>query len=698
MTNLMHNTEEKVLDLVRKFVIASGSKHATRVISLDAELDTELGIDSLGRVELFHRLEQAFNVKLPAETLTWVQTVADLIHAVQNPLGDVAISKEKSVNTRFQDDAKLDLHSAHTLIDVLQRHVRQHPQQVHIYLYDDKGHESTITYEQLWVQAEIIANALKQRGIGIGDTVAIMLPSSADFFYAFFGVLLCGGIPVPIYPSMRSHHIEEYAHTAAKILQNAVARVLISLASVTSINKTLKVLVPSLMGIVSVTELMEQAAVSFDFPNITADHPALIQYTSGSTGSPKGVLLLQRNIMANIRAITQAMQITLADSCVSWLPLYHDMGLMSWLLSLYVGMPFVCLSPLAFTVRPEQWLWQLHYHRGTISAAPNFAYEMCVTKTAANSLEGLDLSAWRCALNGAEAVNPDTLERFSKKFASYGFSETTFFPAYGLAENTVCVLTPEPGSLVKVDRIMRESFEQHHKAIAAATTVAKKDTLAFVCCGKPIADHAIRLVNDAGEVITAERQVGVLQFQGPSAMQGYYHNPSATQAIYADGWWSSGDLAYKVAGEFYIVGRKKDVIIKAGRNFYAEEIEAVVNEVPGIRKGRVVAFGVSDATFATERIVIVAEATTVRSKQKIKLQEQIIAALVISLGYPPDQVVIVAPGTISKTSSGKLQRSRCRQAYLNGELNKPKAQFVKTILSYFSRGLKSSAHDKIRRL
>ena len=278
---------------------------------------------------------------------------------------------------------------------------------------------------------------------------------------------------------------------------------------------------------------------------------AFLQYTSGSTGDPKGVTLTHANLLANIHSIVSGLDVQPEDVAVSWLPLYHDMGLIgAWFVPLVSGNPVVVMSPLAFLSRPERWLWAIHRHRGTISPAPNFAYELCVRKIADKDLQGLDLSCWRAALNGAEPVRADTIEKFAARFAAYGFRREALLPVYGLAEASLAVSVPKIGSGYKVDRMVRETFESEGRAVPAGP--GDPAPLEFVNAGRPLPNVEVRIVTSDGRE-AGERAEGRLWFRSPSATSGYYHNPSATrELIREDGWLDSGDLAYLADGEIYI--------------------------------------------------------------------------------------------------------------------------------------------------
>lgn len=686
--------EKELLSIVRGFLAEYKTLRAQSHVQLNASLERDLGIDSLGRVELFLRIEKAFSIKFPDSILAEAENLKDIAIYIQHANPEQKITPHDFATTLGQ--THFNPLSSQTLIDVLLKRAEEDPNRPHLYLQDEQGLETIICYGDLLRSASNVAGGLCEQGLKPGETVAIMLPTSAEFFYAFLGVLLAGGIPVPIYPPIRPDRIEEYAMREAAILNNAEVRILITFTKVETLSKLLRVFIKSLKTVTTV-ELLSSSKRHAPSLSFQTEDAALIQYTSGSTSAPKGVLLSHHNLLSNIRAFGQASDIKPTDVGVTWLPLYHDMGLIgAWLGSLYHAFPLTVLSPLSFLNRPERWLWAMHYHRGTLSAGPNFAYELCIRKIEPSSIEGLDLSAWRLAFNGAEAINPRTLERFIEKFKPYGFRAESVYPVYGLAESTVALTFPSLNSSLKVDTIDRESFQTNKIATPVKKSNDKTKTLEFVCCGKPIPDHDIRIVNKEGQEI-GERHVGSLQFTGPSSMQGYYQNLAATKAIYHEGWWDSGDYAYIADGEVYITGRKKDVIIKAGRNLYPHEIEEVAAQISGIRKGCVAAFGIQDPVFGTEKIVVVAETTETKSLDRNQMVSDVIEKVSVVLGIPADEVVLVPPRTIPKTSSGKLQRSLCRQYYLEGKLSRGGAPVKLQMTRLMFKGAFVAFAEKIKK-
>lgn len=678
--------ESNLIAIAHGFLSDLKAERAKRAITLDATLDHDLGIDSLGKVEFLHRIEDSFSIRLPEKAMVEADTLRDLSKIIYQSVTESTKIIQVSSFTPIIQTTSLDVSIKKNLIEVLTEYALTEPNRPHLYLQNEFGETKTISYGKLHEQAVMIAGILHQKGVQFGETVAIMLPTSEEFFYAFFGVLFSGAIPVPIYPPFRPDKIEEYAKREANILNNAQVKILITFSEAKMLSHVLQSFIPCLKEVVTLKNLQIKNTIVQDL-SIPSNAIALIQYTSGSTGDPKGVTITHGNILANIRAIGKAIPIQPTDIAVSWLPLYHDMGLMTWLGGLYFGIPVTILSPITFLTRPERWLWAIHYHRATISGGPNFAYELCIKKIDPKDIEGLDLSSWKFAFNGAEAVNPKTLYHFAKKFSPYGFALESFAPVYGLAESTVGLTFPVTRRPPHIDIIQRIPFEKENKAIPCK--LAEKKSLEFVSSGSPLSDHFIRIVDDKG-IIQSERTVGNLQFKGPSSTKGYFNNSFATQKAFHNGWWDTGDLAYCADNEIFIVGRKKDLIIKAGRNIYPEEIEEVVNQIKNIRKGCVIAFGINDPNAGTEKLVIVAETYLINQETRQDIHSEIIDKMAASLDITPDEIILVPPKTIPKTSSGKLQRSACKQAYIDGKLIKPRSsskfQLIKlTIVAFYKK-------------
>ncbi len=633
--------------------------------TLDSRLDRDLGIDSLGRAELVVRIERAFGAALPERTLAEAETPRDLLAAVLARQNVAAIPRRRIARAPAPSVAAPAPAEAGTLCAVLDWHARQHPDRPHIILEQADAGSSTISYGALAEKARRAARGLRELHVAAGDRVAIMLPTSDEFFIAFFGLLYAGAVPVPIYPPARASQIEDHLRRQAAILNNAEATLLIAPPAMHAAATLLRSLVDSLAIVASIDALPEAAGTGLpriEQPEVTA----LLQYTSGSTGAPKGVVLSHANILANIRAMGAAMGATASDVFVSWLPLYHDMGLIgAWLGSLYYAAPLVVMPPQSFLVRPERWLWAIHRHRATLSAAPNFAFELCLRNIDDGAIEGLDLSSLRLVANGSEPVGAATLRRFLDRFGRYGFRPEAMAPAYGLAENAVGLTLPPRGRAPVIERISRRALTGSGIAEPAP---GEAGAIELVSCGQPLPGHEIRVVDDTGHEL-AERHEGRLQFRGPSATSGYFRDAPRTRELFSGDWLESGDLGYVAGGDLFITGRTKDIIIRAGRHLHPSEIEEAVGDIPGLRQGGVAAFGSHDPNSGTERLVILAE-TTAGREQHPELRRRIAAAAIGILEAPPEDVVLVAPRTLPKTASGKLRRAAARQLYETGGLGR----------------------------
>ena len=656
------SVDAQVLDIVAGLVSELTGATA-RPPALDDSLDRDLGISSLERVELLLRMEQAFGVRLPDSVMAEAATPRELARAILHA-APAAVDAAPAVRETAEPAGSAPT-TARSLVDALLRHAERTPDRVHIHLRNEDGTDTPITYGELVAGAAAVGGGLRHLGVAKGDRVALMLRTERAFFEVFFGALMIGAVPVPLYPPVRADDLVAYTRRQQATLRNAGARVLVTFAEAERLAALMRGSVPSLEAIVTRERLSTQADQAA-WERSGPDDPALIQYTSGSTGDPKGVLLSHANVLANLRGIGAALEIRPDDVGVSWLPLYHDMGLIGlWLGALYFGVPTVIMSPLAFLSRPSRWLWAIHAHRGTISAAPNFAFDLCAGKITDEEIQGLDLSGWRVALNGSEAVRPDTLGRFARRFEPYGFRPEAMCPAYGLAESSVAVTLGVLGRAPRIDCIARDPFERGREIRGAAADDPR--ALRFVSCGRPIPDHEVRVV-DASGLPVGERAAGRIQFRGPSVTQGYFQNAAASRASMHGGWMDSGDLGYQSDGELFITGREKDLIIQGGRNISAEEVEAIASGVPGIRPHCVAAFGIPDAATGTERVVVVAETRERDPARREALQRAVRDHVVSGVGSPPDVVLIADPHTVLKTSSGKIRRNATREAYLDGTL------------------------------
>ncbi|PUB82478.1 MAG: acyl-phosphate glycerol 3-phosphate acyltransferase [gamma proteobacterium symbiont of Ctena orbiculata] len=651
-------------------------------LNLESRLEHDLGLNSLARAELVSRINERFSIILPDEALL-AETPHGLLTLMTQAAGMAEVKAPKTYGERQAAVSTLPS-AASTLMEVLAWHLDHQPERVHILHYGSQEDPDEISYRDLWQGAIRVASALWERSVRPGDRVALMLPTGESYFFSFFGVLLAGAVPVPIYPPTRPSQLEEHLRRHGHILRNAGVRILISFQEAHRVARLFKTQVPSLHHIVDWSELDKATAPPPAAPRKGEDI-AFLQYSSGSTGDPKGVVLSHANLLANIRTMGKAVEVTPEDVFVSWLPLYHDMGLIgAWLGSLYFGMQLVIMSPLRFLARPSRWLWTIHRHRGTLSASPNFGYELCLSKVADEELEGLDLSSWRFAFNGAEPVSATTLEGFNRRFGPYGLNAGALAPVYGLAEVAVGLAFPPPLRGPLIDRINRDRFMLSGDAMPAAES--DPDPLTVVACGRPLPGYRVQVVDGADNPLP-DRKEGRLEFQGPSATSGYFDNPEASAGLFRNGWLDTGDRAYLADGDIYITGRIKEMIIRGGRNIYPYELELLVGEITGIRKGCVAVFPSTDSATGSERLVVVAETREEDPQRREALRQAIREKTIDLLGMPPDDLLLAPPHTVLKTSSGKLRRSAMRTLYEQRRLGRGQRPLPLQILSLLLSGL-----------
>ena len=651
--------------------------HFDAYVALDSSLERELGLDSLARVELVLRLEREFAASLPEQALASSETPRDLLRFLLASAGQAPKAADRTLASLVQAEGVRPPDAARTLTEALEYHAQRQPERLTVHLYEE-GNEKSLTYRALWDGALLYAARLAEAGVTPGQSVAIMLPTCREYLFCFYGVLLAGGIPVPLYPPARLATIEDHMTRHIGILKSAGASIMVTIPEAKALAWLLRAQVESLRAVLVPADFASPTT-GFTPVRGTGGQIGFLQYTSGSTGNPKGVVLTHANLLANVKAMGKAARATTEDVFVSWLPLYHDMGLIGGCFAtMYLGFPVVLMSPLAFLSRPSQWLRAIHRHRGTISGGPNFSYELCLRRIPDEELEGLDLGSWRFAFNGAEPVSADTLAAFEERFSRWNFRKNVISPVYGLAEASVGLAFTPPGEPWQVDLIDRDWLSRTGEAVPARPN--DPSPLKLVSCGASIPDHDLRVVDAAGLELP-DRGEGQLQFRGPSATSGYYRNPEATKGLFDGEWVNTGDRAYLSEGNLYITGREKDVIIRGGRNIGPYELEEAVGGVAGIRRGCVAVFGSMDAASGTERVVVLAETREVDPSRHAEVRRRINELAVSLIGAPVDDVVLAPPHTVPKTSSGKIRRLAARDYYERGpSAVKPQAvwwQFVR---------------------
>jgi acyl-CoA synthetase (AMP-forming)/AMP-acid ligase II len=534
---------------------------------------------------------------------------------------------------------------------------------------DRNERAETLSYADIHTRALRIAGGLEALGLRPGDRAAIILPTSPRFYDAFFGAILAGVIPVPLYPPVRLGRLEEFHARTTAMVEACGARIVLTENRIRRLlGETIERSRPAL-GCIALDDFEGCETEAFERG---PDDVAFIQFSSGTTRAPKPVALTHRQILANVRAIMATITKTHPTGSdashvgVSWLPLYHDMGLVGAVLSA-VDHPgdLVLIPPELFVTRPSIWLRAISRYRGTISPAPNFAYALCADRIRDEELEGVDLSSWRVALNGAEPVTPGVLQRFVERFRPYGLREEALTPVYGLAEATLAVTFSDVGGAFRYDRFDRDSLTRKNEARPAP------DGLSLVSVGRPLPGFSVRVTDDLGTPLRAGR-IGRVRVRGPSIMAGYFGMEEATEKCLPDGWLDTGDTGFLHGGELYLFGRAKDLIVIRGRNHAPQDIEQAADEVPGVRRGCCAAVGIlSESADGEALLLLVERARTGACGDDEELAERVRGHVNAVTGLRPDHVKILEPGTLPRTSSGKIRRSEARRRCLAGELHPP---------------------------
>lgn len=521
---------------------------------------------------------------------------------------------------------------------------------------------SPLGFEELARASLSVAASLAQHGLRRGDRVLVCLPTSAELVVTLFGVLLAGGACVPVYPPLAGHGLGRW-----KELVRTVARLVQARGAVVAPSEKLHMaaaLAERREDAFTVVPAELSGALPRGPESVGANDVAFVQFTSGTTREPRGVTISHGALAANVHALISAMELGPSDVSVSWLPPYHDMGLVGHVLTpVACGAYQVLMPPSHFLVRPVRWLKLVSELRATQITSPNTGYAMCAHRVPREARAGLDLSSVRWALDGAEQVQPETIDAFVAAYAPHGFSERAFRPVYGLAEMTLAAAFGPVGG-ARIDWVSRAALAAESKAVPARPGAA--DAQPFACVGSAVAGHELKVVGSEGATLP-ERRVGEIWLRGPSLMSGYFNDPQATRQVLRNGWLHTGDLGYLAGGLLHVTGRAKELIIKAGRNYVPTDLESACEDHPAIRRGRVIAFGLPNRHTGTEDLVLVAEVRDRRQVDDPTLAQRLTALVSERAGVRPDRVELVAPGQLPKTTSGKLQRSRVRAAFTSGE-------------------------------
>jgi fatty-acyl-CoA synthase len=516
-----------------------------------------------------------------------------------------------------------------------------------------------VEWSRLHEDSRAMAAALQARGVGPGSHVALLGATTRPFVTAIQATWLAGATVVVLPLPMRLASIEDFVAQTRRLIVHADAQIVV-------IDAQLSEFLDPQPGDPPIVQLAELRAApgSYARPADDPDALAILQFTSGATADPKGVMVPHRCITANLDAAVEAAALDPdVDRAVSWLPLYHDMGLIGLLgAPMLRGFDLVLAAPQDFLAAPARWMEWIAEFGGTATAGPNFAYALAAR--ALRRLDRLDLSRWRLALNGAEPIDPNAVEAFLAAGARHGLDPGAAFCVFGMAEATLAVAFPTPGAGMQVDTIDQRVLETDRYAAPVGGGGADGNVRRLPRLGRPVPGLEMRVCDSSTGQAMRDREVGEVELRGSSITPGYYDNPDATAASRRGDWFRTGDLGYVVDGELVVCGRIKDVIIVGGRNVFPEDVERAAESVEGVRAGNVIAFG-TEGRRGREAVVVVAET---KHDEIAPIRAALAARVTDAVGVPPEDIVLVRPGTLPKTSSGKPQRSLCRRRYLGDEL------------------------------
>lgn len=546
-------------------------------------------------------------------------------------------------------------------------------------IVDRRERATWLSWSEIFDRASRVAGGLRAAGVETGDMVGLLYPTGEEFFAAIFGTLLCGAVPVPLYPPVRLGRLPEYLDRTAHMLRAAEVRLVLTDVRLRRILGT--ALAKAGCQDRSLTQLPRAEPIAREVP---ADALALVQFSSGTTLDPKPVALTHRAVLAQTGILNDFWpdRPGLRHTGVSWLPLYHDMGLIGCVFPV-LERPSVLtvIPPEAFVARPAIWLRMLSKYRATISPAPNFAYGLCVEKIRDAELEGVDLSEWRIALNGAEAVVPSVVRAFNQRFSKWGLRPEALTPVYGLSEAALAVTFSTIDEPTTNRRFARQSLGSDSKVVVSASGRE------LVSVGRPVPGFEVEVRGRAGRVL-GEGRVGRIWAKGPSLMKEYLHQRETTQRTLVEGWLDTGDLGFFSAGELYITGREKDVLIVRGSNHAPEEIEAVVSELADARTGCCAAVSHLPEGAEREQVWLFVErrrgADAAAGNGLVDAcRRRVLAQTSIAV----DRVEVLAPGTLPRTSSGKIRRQETLRRYLDSRLDPPKSVSATRLLLTMGRSV-----------
>jgi acyl-CoA synthetase (AMP-forming)/AMP-acid ligase II len=559
---------------------------------------------------------------------------------------------------------------------VLQRHYEQTPDKVAITMLFAGQPDRPVTYRDLIQGSSGYVRTYAKNGIQPGDVVLLILQHDMHLLYAYFGAVLLGAIP-SIMPFLTEKLLpDRYRSDLAELVPHTQPTAIVTYQEFES--EVRAALNPG-EDVVKAVIVCDESDGSVDGPCLpdfssfdglhrNEEDVALLQHSSGSTGLQKGVALSHRAIFNHLDSYAESILLTQEDVIVSWLPLYHDMGLIAcFLLPILLGIPVVQMSPFDWVRAPHRLMQAISTYHGTLTWLPNFAYNFCAQKIRDRDMEGVDLSSWRATINTAEPVKFKSHQMFYERFKSYNLRLETLQTSYGMAENVFAVTQNDLSKLPYVEEVDRESFTTD---LVARPAYDGRPVIQMMSCGKPIPNTRVRVVDSKGRDLP-ERHIGEIVLKSNCMLTGYYRRPDITKkAFLEDGWYKSGDYGYMVNGEVFIAGRKKDLIIVGGKNIYPQDLEQLAYEVPGVHAGRASAFGVFNEATGTEDVVMVAEVDLYDPVEQQKIADGIRATVTRGSAVALRYVHLVRHPWLVKTSSGKTARSANRDKFLKEMLAK----------------------------
>ncbi len=558
-----------------------------------------------------------------------------------------------------------------TLTDLIRRNYQTNSQKTAFILQHAGQDDLPVSYREMVVGSIRYAHTYAREGIQPGEVVILILQHGEDLVYSFWGAILHGAIPA-IMPFLTEKLSPERYHADLSTLVSITRPV--AIVTYPEFEQEVRdALSPdelrgrpddSVRSIIITSRIEPSAEPDFDkLPGLkrSPEHTVLLQHSSGTTGLQKGVALSHQAVLNQLDAYTKALRLSADDVIVSWLPLYHDMGLIAgFLMPVLMGIPLVLMSPFDWVRAPYRLFQSVSRYKGTLSWLPNFAYNFCAQKVRDRDVEGLDLSSWRTITNCSEPVKWESQQGFFERFKAYGLRESALQCSYAMAENVFAVTQTNLDSTPVTDELDREAYMTRRIALPP---MDGRPSIRMMSSGKPLANTRIRILDEKGRDLP-DKVIGEIALQSDCMLTGYYNRPDATEKAFKDGWYLTGDYGYTLNGEVFVAGRKKDMIIVGGKNVYPQDVETLAYEVPGIHAGRAVAFGIYDEKAGTEEVVVVAEVDTddAEERQKIgdALRQHITKNSAVALRYAH----IVGKKWIIKTSSGKTARSANREKFL----------------------------------